>query len=159
MKYPTNADTGKYLNPAEAETWAKTNGTTGRPQPPRNLLAQSGSRKVLVTWDMPTVFADIIGWKIYTGNENAQLDSIYDPNVRQYSVPASSGSSPPVINIFVSSFSKTSESTRVQVQGSATAEAGAPSDPAPPAGSSASGDTGVTAGIDGGIVTDAGFTR
>lgn len=158
MKFPSDADTGEYLNQADAATWAKTNGIIGRPSPPRNLLAQSGSRKVLVTWDAPESMNEIIGYRIYTVNENALLDSIYDPNVRQYSVPTSSGATPPVINIFISSFSKRDESAKVQVQGSATAEAGAPSDPPPPAGSAASGDTGKSVGVDGGE-SDAGFTR
>lgn len=159
MKFPTNADTGEYLTQDQAASWARTNGTIGRPNPPRNLLAQSGSRKVLVTWDTPIQSDDIVGWKIYTNNENALLDSIYDPNVRQYSIPASSGTTPPVINIFVSSISKRSESTKVQVQGSATAETGAPSDPAPPAGSAASGDTGKKASFDGFDSSDQGPTR
>lgn len=157
MKYPTNPDTGKYLDPRAAADFIRVNGAIRRPQPPRNLQAQSGSRKVLVTWDAPLVTDGILGYKIYTANENQLLDTVTDPNVRQYSVPASAGSSPPTINIFVSSFTKRDESQKVQVQGAATAESGAPSDPPPPTDSGATGNTGKTIDFDGG--SDSGITR
>ena len=159
MKFPANAQTGQYLDPAAASAWARSNGTSGRPDAPRNLQAQAGSRKVLVTWDAPVVATGIVGYRIYKDNESSLLDSIYDPNVRQYSVPASAGSSPPTINMFVSSISKRSESVKVQIQGKATAESGAPADPSPPSGSAASGATGKISGVDGGDAGDAGFTR
>lgn len=157
MKYPINFATGEYLDQAGAASWVKANGPSSRPNPPRNLQAQSGSRKVLVTWDTPIVSDGIVGYKIYKDNEGSLLDSVYDPNVRQYPVPASSGSTPPSVNIFVSSFTKRDESIKVQVQGAATAEAGAPADPKPPADSAASGTTGPRLGIDGS--SDGGFTR
>lgn len=150
MNYPTNAQTGKPLDQAAAISWAKTNGTTGKPEQPRNVQAQSGSRKVLVTWDAPVVTDGIIGYKIYKDNENQLFDTITDPNVRQYSVPATAGSTPPVVNVFVSSFTKQDESNPVQVQGSATAESGAPADPTPPTDSGASGSTGKTFNTNGG---------
>jgi hypothetical protein len=102
MKYPVNMETGKPLDQAGAAEWFRVNGDNRKPDPPRNLQAQSGSRKVLVTWDAPIVTDGIIGYKIYTTNENQLLDTVADANVRQYSVPASSGASPAVINIFVS---------------------------------------------------------
>lgn len=150
MKWPISAKTSQYLDPAAAQSFVRQNGTTARPQPPRNLQAQSGSRKILVTWDAPIVAGGILGYKIYTDNEGSLLDSIYDPNVRQYSVPASAGSSPPTKNIFISSISKNSESVKVQIQGKASVEAGAPSDPSVPPASAASGTTGGTLGVDGG---------
>lgn len=137
------------MSQADAASWAKTNGGVKRPQPPRNLQAQSASRKVQLFWDQPGDTSGLIGYRIYADNENSLLDSIYDPNVRQYNAPASSGSTPPTRNFFVSSFSKRGESAKVQVQGAATAESGAPADPAPPAGSAASGTTGKTVGVDG----------
>jgi hypothetical protein len=142
MKFPSNTKTGEYLDQAAAATWAKTNGGIARPQPPRNIQAQSGSRKILVTWDAPLVAGGIIGYRIYTENELSLLATINDSSVRQYGVPASAGSSPPTKNIFVSSFSQRGESVQVQIQGKASVEAGAPSDPSVPAGSAASGTTG-----------------
>lgn len=114
---------------------------------------------MLVTWDAPIVADGIVGYKIYTENEGSLLATMYDPNVRQYSVAASAGSSPPTKNIFVSSFSKNNESVKVQIQGKATAEAGAPADPAVPPSSAASGTTGGKLGIDAGDSGGAGFTR
>lgn len=156
IKWPVNTQTGEYLDQAAGQAFVRQNGTTSRPNPPRNLQAQSGSRKVLVTWDAPIVADGIVGYKIYTENESSLLDTLYDPNVRQYSVPASAGSSPPTKNIFVSSFSKNNESPKVQIQGKASVEAGAPADPAVPPGSAASGTTGPKFGIDGRPTTDSG---
>jgi hypothetical protein len=159
MRFPANAQTGEYLDQASAATWARANGTNSRPNPPRNLQTQAGSRKALVTWDAPLVASGLVGFKIYTDNENSLLDTLYDPNVRQYNVPASSGSTPPTKNVFISAFSKNSESVKVQIQVHATAEAGAPTDPAPPPGSAASGTTGAKFPFDGGDSSDAGFVR
>jgi hypothetical protein len=157
LKYPVNSTTGKVLDRADAMAFAKNNGIPGAVKQPRNLQAQSGSRKILVTWDAPEKTEGIIGYRVYTDSEFSLLDTISDPNVRQYSVPASAGASPPTKNIFISAFSKQAESLKVQIQGKATAEAGAPADPAPPPGSAASGTTGRPLGIDGS--GDAGFIR
>lgn len=159
MKYPTNSDTGEPLDLSAARQFVKQNGNGLRPNPPRNLQAQSGSRKILVTWDAPLVADGVVGYKVYTENESSLLDTLYDANVRQYSVAATAGSSPPIKNIFISSFSKNSESVKVQIQGRALTETGAPADPKPPAGSAASGDTGQTFGFDGSINGDAELTR
>lgn len=152
MKFPTNADTGQYLDQAAAAAWAKSNGVDGQPAPPRNLQAQPGSRNVLVTWDAPEVATGIVGYKIYTANEGQLLDTLNDPNVRQYTVPASSGSTPPGVNIFVSSITKRSESTKTQIQGTAKTEAGAPTNASPPPGSAASGQTGNNLPLDNGPI-------
>jgi hypothetical protein len=157
MKFPFDAVTGQPLSKADALAFAKSNGMPGSVKPPRNLQYQPGSRKALVTWDAPEDTTGVIGYRIYTGNESSLLDTVSDPNVRQYNVPCSAGSSPPAKNVFISAFTKRDESAKPQIQVKALAEAGAPVDPAPPPGSAASGDTGATTGIDGG--TDAGFTR
>jgi len=159
LKWPYNPQTAEPLDQQSAIAFARQNGTTARPQPPRNLQAQSGSRKVPVFWDAPIVADGIVGYKVYTENEGSLLDTLYDPNVRQYSVPASAGSSPPTKNIFISSFSKNNESVKVQIQGKASVEAGAPTDPAVPPASSASGNTGKKLGIEGVDATDSGITR
>ncbi|HVI40013.1 MAG TPA: hypothetical protein VM577_05080 [Anaerovoracaceae bacterium] len=149
MRFPINMQTGKWLDQAGAAEYARVHGVTARPSPPRNPQAQSGARKILVTFDAPIISSGIIGYKIYTENENSLLATISDPNVRQYNVEASSGSAPPTKNIFISSFTKSSESTKLQIQGKAIAEAGAPSDPTVPPSSAASGTTGGSLGIDG----------
>lgn len=157
MKWPTDAQ-GQYLSPQGAAEYVRINGTPKRPSPPRNLQQQPGSRKALVTWDAPLVAEGIIGYKIYKDTEISLLDTLRDPNVRQYNVALTAGATPPTANVFVSSFSQNSESVKVLIQCKATAEAGAPADPKPPAGSSASGDTGKTFGFDGSDSGDAGFT-
>jgi hypothetical protein len=157
MQYPRNPTTGELLDPQAATNHIKQNGTNTTAKPPRNLQAKSGSRKISVFWDAPEVTLGIIGYKVYVDNENSLYDTIRDPNVRRYDVPASSGSTPPTKNIFISSYTINSESTKMQIQGAAIAEAGAPTDPATPPGSAASGDTGRSFGIDAG--SDAGFTR
>ena len=159
MKWPINTQTGEYLDQAAGQAFVRQNGTPTRPNPPRNLQAQSGSRKILVTWDAPIVADGIIGYKIYTENEGSLLATLGDPNVRQYSVPANAGSNPPTKNVFVSSFSKNNESVKVQIQGKASVEAGAPTDPAVPPASAASGNTGKKLGIDGVDSADSGITR
>lgn len=159
MKWPMNPQTSEPLDQQAATAFARQNGTNARPQPPRNLQAQAGSRKILATWDAPIVTDGIVGYKIYTDNEGSLLDSIYDPNVRQYSVPASAGSAPPTKNIFISSISKNNESVKVQIQSKASVEAGAPVDPSVPPGSAASGKTGPRLPVDGGDSVGAGGTR
>lgn len=143
MNYPVNMKTGRPLDQAAAVQYFLVNSDNTIPDPPRNLQAQSGSRKVLVTWDAPVNTSGIIGYKIYTTNEGQLLDTIRDPSVRQYNVPASSGTTPPVMNMFISSFTNRNESTQVQIKGSASAETGAPTDPAPPTNSGASGTGGT----------------
>jgi hypothetical protein len=138
-KYPVNMKTGRPLDQAAAVQYFRVNGDNSIPDPPRNLQSQSGSRKVLVTWDAPVITNGIAGYKIYTDNEGQLLDTVTDPNVRQYNVPASAGSTPSVMNIFVSSFTNQQESMQAQIKGSASVEAGAPADPSPPSGSGASG--------------------
>lgn len=135
--------TAQPLDQAGATQYFRVNGDGRRPNPPRNLQAQSGSRKILVTWDAPLVIDGLVGYAVYTENEGSLLATINDVSVRQYSVPASAGSSPPTKNIFVSCLSKSGESSKVQIQGKASVEAGAPADPVVPPGSAASGTTGT----------------
>lgn len=157
--WPKNPD-GTYLDKDAAKTFFRVNGSQRMPGLVRSVQAQSGSRKLVVTWDLPDDRADIKGYKVYTGTERSLLDTIKDGNVRQYQIPASSGSTPTTTNVFISAFNLAGiESKKVQVQGTATAEAGAPSDPPPPAGSPASGDTGKPGDANPGFIDDSGFTR
>jgi hypothetical protein len=149
MKYPVNPQTGEYLDQQTAQALIRHNGPSARPQSPRNLQAQSGSRSILVTWDAPILTDGVVGYKVYLDTELSLFTTLYDPNVRQITVPASAGSSPPARNIFISAFTKNNESVKVQIQGKATTEAGAPAVATPPAGSAASGTTGKQLGVDG----------
>ena len=56
-----------------------------------------------------------------------------DPNTTQHFIEATSGTTPPVTNIFVSAVNALGvESNKVQAQGASTAEAGAPAMPSTP---------------------------
>jgi hypothetical protein len=151
MKYPVFSDQPFSLDQRrQAGELVRNRGTNKRPSPPRGLIAQSGSRKCLVTWEFPPIYKDIVGWNIYKGTESQKLDTIKDPNTRQYAVDCSAGAAPPTVNIYISSVNALGiESQKVQVQGKATAEAGAPMDPSPLPGTAASGDAGATGASDG----------
>lgn len=157
--WPKNPD-GTYMDRASATTFSSVYGSQDRPGAPRSILTQSGSRKVVLTWDLPNLRTNVKGYKIYTGTEKSLAAIIRDGNVRQYSLDASSGTTPPTQNIFISSFTSAGiESYKAQVQGAAIAETSAPPDPPPPAGSPASGDTGVKGDASSGFIDDSGFTR
>src|SRR5579883_1187670 len=55
-----------------------------RPDPPRNLISQPGSLEALITWNAPIKFNEVAGWRIYRDNEGNLVDTILDPNSRQY---------------------------------------------------------------------------
>lgn len=119
---------------ADAASQVRVSGTGKRPSPPRDLKIQSGARKVIVTWSKPVNDNDVAGWRIYKDTEAFLYDAIKDAGTRILEVSANGGATPPTVNVFVSSVSPSgTESVKVQIQGSATAEAGAPTDPAPPA--------------------------
>jgi hypothetical protein len=111
-------------------------GTSKQPAPPRDLIAQSSARGVSVVWGLPSgANPDIAGWRVYSGDENTLVGKIADRGTRNFTVPANSGSTPPSNNIFVSSVNALGvESPKVQIQGKATVEAGAPALAVPPAG-------------------------
>lgn len=120
----------------QASDFIRQRGTNKQPDPPRDLIAQSAPRAVQITWGLPPGNpTDITGWKIYSPDENTLVATIGDRGTRQYLVPSTSGSTPPTVNIFVSSINALGiESAKVLIQGKATAEAGAPSQPATPPG-------------------------
>lgn len=107
-----------------------TRGVQRQPQSPRGLVVQSAPRGVLVSWSLPIVYTDIVGWRIYKDTETNLFADIRDRGTRQYMVDSTGGSTPPNINIFISSVSALGiESPTVQIQGSALAETGAPTMP------------------------------
>lgn len=110
-------------------------GSPRRPDPPRDVFVQSGSRKVLLTWKLPPHSDDIRRWRIYRDTEKNLVMEVADRGTRQMYLDVSAGTTPPTYNFFVSSVNAAGvESVKVQVQGKATAETGAPSDPPPPPG-------------------------
>jgi len=138
---------------AQARDTTLTRGTAQKPQPPRDIIAQSGPRGVLLTWNLPAGFnTDIQRWRVYKDDENTLFADINDRGTRQHFIETSSGSTPPVTNYFVSSLNSLGiESQKVQVQGIASVEAGAPTMPAVP--------PGYTDGGAGGGNTRTNFTR
>ena len=105
----------------------RTRGTAQRPQPPRDVRTVASSRAVLLLWALPVPSADITGWRVYKGTELNLYREISDRGTRQCSVE---GTQNAVMNLFVSSVnalgSPDGESSKVQAQGTPTAEAGAP---------------------------------
>jgi|SRR5580704_1141845 hypothetical protein len=126
----------KTVAKATARDLTLTRGTAQVPQPPRELIAQSGPRGILVTWSLPSgLNTDIQRWRVYKGDENTLYADINDRGTRQCFVEATAGATPPVTNIFISSMNMLGvESPKVQVQGAAIAEAGAPAMPSVPPG-------------------------
>lgn len=109
-------------------------GTSKTPLAPQDLSVQSGPRGILVNWrPAPGRTEDIAGWRVYKDDESSLFAEIRDPGTTQHFIEATAGTTPPVTNVFVSSINKLNqESPRVQVQGAALAETGAPSMPSTP---------------------------
>lgn len=113
----------------------RTRGTLKLPQAPRDIIAQSGSRGVFLTWGLPQVFFDIVGWRIYKDNENTLYTEIRDRGNRQCFVEATAAATSPITNFFISSINQLGrESQKVQVQKAASNESAVPAMPPPPPG-------------------------
>lgn len=81
------------------------------------------------------MFTDITGWRIYKDDESTMYAEIRDRGTRQHFIESSAGASPPTGNFFISSMNVLGiESQKVQVQGKATVESGAPVMPPSPPG-------------------------
>lgn len=121
---------------AQAADVTRTRGTAQVPQPPRDIICQPGPRGMLVTWNLPAGFNnDIQRWRVYKDDENTLYADINDRGTRQCFVEATSGATPPTVNVFISSVNNLGvESAKVQAQGKASTEAGAPSMPSVPPG-------------------------
>jgi hypothetical protein len=108
-------------------------GTAKPPDPPRDVRYLASSRGALIFWSLPENSSDITKWRIYKDTEANFYCEISDVGNRQVSVEMSSGTTPPVTNVFVSSLNAAGfESPKVLVQAKATAETGAPSVPSTP---------------------------
>jgi hypothetical protein len=126
----------KAVARATARDLTLTRGTAQVPQPPRNIVCQSGPRGILVTWNLPNgLNTDIQRWRVYKNDEKTLYAEINDRGTRQCFVETTAGSTPPVTNVFVSSLNSLgAESQKVQSQGQAATEAGAPVMPTVPPG-------------------------
>jgi hypothetical protein len=151
---PKNA-AEKFQLRSQATDFIRQRGTSQPPNPPRDPIGQSAPRGVFVTWGLPPGdSSQITGWRVYSPDENSLVGSISDRGTRQFTVPATAGSSPPIINIFITAVNALGlESSPIQVQGKATAESGAPSQPATPPGFS-SGTGSDTSRVTGSISRD-----
>lgn len=129
---------------AQSRDLTLTRGTAQKPQPPRDIILQSGPRGVLVTWNLPAGFnSDIQRWRVYKGDENTLYAEVNDRGTRQHFIESSAGSTPPVVNVFVSSLNSLGvESRKVQAQGQSATEAGAPTMPSVPPGYTSAGSGG-----------------
>lgn len=113
----------------------RTRGSAKLPQAPRDLIAQSAPRGVLLTWGLPQVFYDIVGWRVYKTDENTLFTEIRDRGNRQCVVESTAATTSPVTNFFVSSLNAAGkESQKIQVQKAALNESGAPAMPGTPPG-------------------------
>jgi hypothetical protein len=116
-----------------AATVTRTQGTASLPQPPRDIICQPAPRGVLVTWNYPTVNFDIQRWRVYKNDEQTLFAEIKDRGTRQCFVDSTAGATPPTVNVFISSLNSGGvESAKVQSQGKAIAETGAPTLPTSP---------------------------
>lgn len=111
-------------------------------KPPRAVLCQSGSRKVVATWTPPVDTKGITGWNVYSPDENtlyAHVEGLGNTRCDIASSP-SPAATPLSVPVFVASCgpSGVNESQKTQGTGTPTAEASAPADPTPPAGSTGS---------------------
>lgn len=137
----------KQIAKAQAADMVRSRGTGKVPKPPRDLFVQSAPRGILLNWRPNAGFNnDVAGFRIYKDNETSLFAEIRDPSTTQHMIDTTASSSPPVVNLFVSSFNKLGmESPLVMVQGQAEVEAGAPPMPGTP-GSYGTGFTGKGAG-------------
>lgn len=118
----------RFAARSQAADMTRTRSTAQIPSPPRALVAVPAPRGILVSWSLPDGFnADISRWRVYKDDETNLYQEMADRGTRQCFVETTAGSSPTVTNVFVSSINLLGyESNKVQVQGQAAVEAGAP---------------------------------
>lgn len=108
-------------------------GASDIPPLPRDFVAQSGARKVLLTWGLAANDGITAHWRLYRDTESNLVMEIADRGTRQMTLDVTAGASPPTYNFFVSGVSLAGhEGPKLQTQGKALTEAAAPSDPVPP---------------------------
>ena len=122
-------------------------GTARLPQPPRDLIAAPGPRGVLVTWNLPQVYWDVEGWRVYKNDEKTLYHEIRDRGTRQMFVESTAATTSPMTNFFISSLNGLGkESPKIQVKAAALNEPGAPAMPGVPPGYNSGGSGGLFTG-------------
>jgi len=138
MRFPGfNPKLSAAENRVRAEDLIRQGGSERRPQPPRGLIVQCGSRGFLVSWSLPEIFKDVTGWRVYRDTESSLYKEISDRGNRQCFIESTGGGTPTKVAVFVSSINAYGrESRKVQVIASAATEAGvtAPPNPGSPPG-------------------------
>lgn len=126
----------KQISKATASDATRTRGTAQKPNPPQDIQVQSGPRGLFVTWGLPSGFnMDIQRWRVYKDNEDTLYAEVNDRGTRQCFIEATAGTTPPVVNVFVSSLNSLGvESHKIQAQGKSATETGAPAMPNVPPG-------------------------
>jgi len=113
----------------------RTRGTPSLPQAPRDVFVQPANGGVLVSWKLPADHSNVAGWRVYVNTESNLAAQIRDKGTRQAFIPLGSGTSAPVVNIMVSSFTTLGrESTKVVQQGSPATQAATTTVPSVPPG-------------------------
>lgn len=121
----------KIFLKSQAIDAVRVRGTGVIPDPPRNLQAQAGNSKVMLTWTRPK--SKVSGYRVYRDTENNLVLAVQDSGATLAEIPSSAGASPTVTSFFVSAVNAFgNESTKAQVVSSAKTFATAPSDPLPP---------------------------
>lgn len=110
------------------------NGTATQPQAPRDVFFQPGSRGGLLTWKLPLKNSNIIGYRIYKGDEDTLYKAIQDRGRRQEYIELPAGTpTSTVFALFVSCLNSSGvESRKVWTDAAASPETGAPTIPSPP---------------------------
>jgi hypothetical protein len=139
MRYPGKwpakgmAPVDNIAERVKAADLIRVRGTPKIPPPPRDVVAQSAPRGIFLTWNLPTAYYDIVGWRIYKNDELTLFGEIHDRGTRQEFVETTAGSPSVTTNCFVSAINRYGkESVKVQVQGAAANEAGSPTMPNTP---------------------------
>lgn len=125
-----------------AQTQVHAHGSPRRPDAPRDVTAQSGPGGALIKWLLPASNADnVTGWRIYKDTEDNIAIDLKDRGAREYFLPLTSGATPPITSVFLSTVNGFTESQKVQVKAQALADAASPGAvPIPPPGYSGGND-------------------
>lgn len=121
---------------ASASDMVRTRGVARTPGAARDLIPQPAPRGIFLSWSLPAGMTDdIAGWRVYKDDEKTLYVELHDRGSRQHFIETTAGATPPVTNLFVSSINALGvESRKVQIQGTALPESGAPAMPSSPPG-------------------------
>ena len=112
-----------------AVTQVRAHGTHKIPDATRGIQVQPAKGGALITWNLPTRYDDVTGYRIYVGSEKNLAIQLRDRGTRQQFVALAAGDTPPNNNIFVSAVNGFREGPKVHLQAAALPD----TDPAPSA--------------------------